>query len=81
LGLDPLNPDTDGDGLPDGYEFRILGTDPTRKVTYGANVPDVDLDMDKDGLSNWDEFLYGTEKIQMGTALVITMRFVLKQIH
>jgi len=23
LGLDPLNPDTDGDGLPDGYEFRI----------------------------------------------------------
>lgn len=61
LGLDPLNPDTDGDGLPDGYEFRILGTDPTRKVTYGANVPDVDLDMDKDGLSNWDEFLYGTD--------------------
>jgi len=38
-----------------------LGTDPTRKVTYGANVPDVDLDMDKDGLSNWDEFLYGTD--------------------
>lgn len=61
LGLDPLNPDTDGDGLPDGYEFRILGTDPTRKVTYGMNVPDVDLDIDGDGLSNWDEFLNETD--------------------
>ena len=28
LGLDPLNPDVDGDGLTDGYEVHTLGTDP-----------------------------------------------------
>jgi len=28
LGTDPNNPDTDGDGLSDGFEFLVLGTDP-----------------------------------------------------
>ena len=29
-GTDPNNPDTDGDGLPDGYEVHTLHTDPTK---------------------------------------------------
>jgi len=40
MGLDPTNPDTDGDGLSDGSEMYFAHTDP------------LDKDTDKDGL--WD---------------------------
>ncbi|MCW5555331.1 MAG: lamin tail domain-containing protein [Verrucomicrobiae bacterium] len=43
--------DSDGDGLPDGWE-----------IAHGTNwrLPDADTDLDADGMSNWEEFLAGT---------------------
>jgi PKD repeat protein len=49
---DPTNPDTDGDGMPDGWE-----------VTYGLNPLfywDRNWDMDTDGLTNVQEYQHGT---------------------
>jgi parallel beta-helix repeat protein len=48
---DPLDPDTDHDGMDDGYEVR-----------YGLAVltPDATSDLDLDGLNNFDEFRLGT---------------------
>ncbi|MBN1672133.1 MAG: VCBS repeat-containing protein [Kiritimatiellae bacterium] len=47
-GTDPNNPDTDGDGMPDGWE-----------VAHNLNplVNDADQDADGDGHSNLDEYL------------------------
>lgn len=50
-GTDPFNPDTDGDGMPDGWEV-LHGLDPL--------VNDADLDPDGDGLGNLREFEIGT---------------------
>ncbi|MCP5005601.1 MAG: S8 family serine peptidase [Planctomycetes bacterium] len=51
-GIDPNNPDTDGDGMPDGWE-----------VTYGLDplVDDSAGDTDGDGLTNLDEYTYNTD--------------------
>ena len=46
LGLDPANPDTDGDGVADGDEIRIYGADP------------LNWDSDGDGISDGEE-LFG----------------------
>ncbi len=54
-GTDPLNPDSDGDGMPDGWE-----------VTYSLNplsAADAALDSDPgggDGLTNFQEYQLGT---------------------
>jgi len=40
LGTDPANPDTDGDGLPDGEEYVERFTDPTTSDSDGDGVPD-----------------------------------------
>lgn len=39
-GLDPSNPDTDGDGLADGDEVNIYGTEPTVYDTDGDGLGD-----------------------------------------
>ncbi|PJE76077.1 hypothetical protein COV04_00915 [Candidatus Uhrbacteria bacterium CG10_big_fil_rev_8_21_14_0_10_48_11] len=39
-GTDPLNPDTDGDGLFDGEEVRSFGTDPLNPDTDGDGFTD-----------------------------------------
>jgi len=51
LGTDPGKEDTDGDGMPDGWEF-LNGLKPLAKDGEG--------DVDKDGLSNLEEFKHGT---------------------
>ena len=52
-GLDPTNPDTDGDGMPDGWEHRH-GFNP-------LDPSDGDEDADGDGLSNALEYYIGTD--------------------
>jgi hypothetical protein len=79
---DPRNPDTDGDGMPDGWEYfyGFNPTDPSDKWTdpdedglpnfleyvFGSN-PRM-FDTDGDGLSDGDEFfLYGTDPLNPDT--------------
>jgi hypothetical protein len=53
-GSDPTNPDTDGDGMPDGWEFTYpLACHPT-------NPADATVDYEPDGLNNADEYVWGT---------------------
>lgn len=40
LGLDPANPDTDGDGVADGDEINIYGADPLNADTDGDGASD-----------------------------------------
>ena len=40
LGTDPLNPDTDGDGLKDGQEVNVYHTDPLESDSDGDGVKD-----------------------------------------
>jgi hypothetical protein len=40
LGLDPTNPDTDGDHVADGDELNLYGTDPTNPDTDGDGLTD-----------------------------------------
>jgi len=54
LGLLPGNPDTDGDGLPDGYEFEHAAVDP--HINNG-------LDVDGDQILNADEITAGTDPL------------------
>ena len=68
--------DSDGDGIPDGREVRLYGTDPYNPDTSGDGIPDGwlithgfdpldptigSLDSDGDGLTNLQEYLYGTD--------------------
>lgn len=65
LGLDPNNPDTDGDGLADIEELWTTFTDPTSPTTNG--VSDRDADLDGDGLGNWDELAAGSDPLVADT--------------
>lgn len=51
-GTNPLLRDTDGDGLPDGWEVA-QGTDPL--------TPDAQADPDGDAFTNWQEFRAATQ--------------------
>ena len=57
--LDPRNPDTDGDGMWDGWEI-FYGLNP-------LNVSDRYLDLDGDRLRNVDEFNLGTDPLDPDT--------------
>ena len=74
LGLDPNNPDSDGDGIVDGDEDTdgdglsdpgefMLGTDPEIADTNGNGVPDGDEDSDGDGLSDGEETRLGDDGV------------------
>jgi len=78
-GTDPLDPDTDDDGLNDGEEAYIYRTNPTVVDTDGdnrtdweeVNVPPVtnplDPDSDDDGLSDGAEISLGTNPLNPDT--------------
>jgi hypothetical protein len=72
LGLNPDNPDTDGDGLLDGEEDNdndglsnavevLLGTNPTNPDTDDDGIRDGDEDNDGDGLRDGEEVVLGTD--------------------
>ena len=72
LGLDPLDSDSDDDGILDGLEdfdgdglvnFAevILGVDPINEDSDGNGILDGDEDADFDGLLDGDEFAQGTD--------------------
>ncbi len=71
LGLDPLNSDTDRDGIPDGLEDRdadglpnvgevLLGTNPQVRDSNANGILDGDEDLDHDGLADGAEIRSGT---------------------
>lgn len=59
-GLDPTNADTDGDGMPDGWEVQYWpDLDPL--------VADANEDPDEDGLTNLQEYFIGTDPTEWDT--------------
>ena len=79
-GTNPLNPDTDGDGLSDGDEVNTYFTNPLNPDTDGDGLSDGDevnkyktnpllWDTDADGLSDGQEVLvYGSNPLLFSTA-------------
>lgn len=62
----PDEPDTDNDLLPDSWEQRWFGN----LTTAG-----LDTDSDRDGLSDWAEYLAGTDPTQLTPGLSLAVRW------
>ena len=66
-GTDPMNPDTDGDGFPDGWEYAY-GLNPlVDNAADGDPRTDADADPDRDGLTNAQEAALGINPFQPDT--------------
>jgi hypothetical protein len=63
LGTDGDSPDSDGDGLTDGYEALRTGTDPLVVDTRATGTADADKDVDSDGLTHLAEAAAGTDPL------------------
>jgi hypothetical protein len=63
-----LGLDGDGDGLPDSWERSLIDSDPTGKLRTLADVRPSD-DLDRDGLTNLQEYLIGTYALDKNDAL------------
>lgn len=59
----PNNPDTDNDGIGDGMEVNILGTNPLLADTDGNGIMDSDEDSDGDGFTNMQEIKCSSDPI------------------
>ncbi len=59
--ISPFMADSDEDGLSDYYEVIELDTNPSSMFTLDNPYRDADMDLDKDGLSNIEEFNAGTD--------------------
>lgn len=55
LGTNPYCADTDGDRLPDGYEYFYTSTDPLMLDSDQNGIFDSDEDIDGDGLNHYEE--------------------------
>ncbi len=65
-----LGIDSDGDGLPDAWEFDVINGDSTGRLRTLADVrPDDDLD--GDGLTNLQEYLIGTYPLDSSDGLAL----------
>jgi hypothetical protein len=70
VGTDPLQNDTDGDGLTDRFEVErlgLVGVDPEETNADGDGLPDAEEDPDDDGLRNAEEQLAGTDPLDNDT--------------
>ncbi len=67
IGTDPNNPDTDGDGIEDGQEVNVDGTDPLDDCDSIGGTPLGDSDCDNDGLTNAEEEDLGTDPFDADT--------------
>ena len=56
LGSDPVIADTNNNGIPDGYEYHTLESDPADMESNVASQ-----DFDEDGLTNLEEYELGTD--------------------
>lgn len=63
MGTDPMNADTDNDGLTDYQEILLTGTDPAKYDSVAEGVSDSDADSDGDDISNADEIALGTDPL------------------
>lgn len=63
LGTDAQKIDTDGDELTDYEEIYVTGTDPMVFDSITQGVSDAEADSDKDGLTNREEILLGTNPL------------------
>ena len=83
-GTDPLDPDSDDDGLSDGEE-NTLGTDPNNPDTDGDGIPDNEDDFPLDASETTDTDGDGigdnTDTDDDGMALAIAMRLPTVLIH
>jgi len=83
-GTDPYNADTDGDSLSDGDEITLYQTNPLSsdsdndqmpdnyEINYAfdpLNASDATLDVDKDNLTNLQEYTIGTNPVVLDTDL------------
>jgi hypothetical protein len=66
-----LATDSDGDGIPDSWE-SAYGLSP-------ANASDRDLDADLDGVSNWQEYIAGTDPTNAASFLKVSLNAILGQ--
>lgn len=64
---DPLNPDTDEDGVSDYYEHFVLKTDPLNNDSDQNGILDGEEDFDEDGLINSDEEKNSTDPFNADT--------------
>jgi len=74
LGLDPMNPDSDSDGLLDGEEVNLYGTNPLNPDSDYDGLMDGNevmvfftdpkgMDTDMDGMSDYDEVNVGRDPL------------------
>ena len=65
--LNPMNWDSDGDGMDDGWEYEHRATPPGGTLSEGMNPcrNDKTEDFDGDGLSNWQEYCGADGKPRM----------------
>jgi hypothetical protein len=74
LGLDPIRPDSNGNGVPDGDEDFdrdglsncgevLVGTDPGRPDSDGNGIADGEEDSDSDGIPDGEEVVAGSDGV------------------
>ena len=64
---DKENEDSDGDGIPDGYEVWCSNTSAILYDTDDNGISDADEDSDKDGLTNLEEYNRSTSPLSADT--------------